>query len=396
MAAGGGDAAGAASTLPRPTALGVAYPGDKSETSWGCVTWTALRIKLLGAVETEWAAWSFDVSTALAGTFVLIQLALETDEEGNPYANSVRVLGDLQFATLAYGLTYVMLRIVAWGPLRFWRRSALNRFDAIVLLLTLITLTLGTSRLLDALWLGESLTFLRIVRLVRVFRFIPGFSSTVLAFRDILPLLGQQIVVLLASLYAFAVVGMHAFGGRLVRTNSAVALSSYGLYAYYDVFNFDTLPNAYFCQFYLLSVNDWVALMEGCVGATGKIARLYFIVFWPINVLFLFNLVIAFITVAFGAEKDRRDAASAAAEAAESIEGPLFETLDNHEKGEFLAATVFTVGVVDWRQCLQVAGADTTGWLFTRKPRFTDVYDALYKDDVIKTFPGTLYREKEE
>ena len=350
--------------------------------------WTAFREWLLPIAESKAAAWAFDISTFVAGVFLLVQLTLETDEPGNPYKGAAILLNQLQFSTLSVGIVYVTLRLLAWGPARYWKRGALNRFDLIIIYATTVGLLLGTLANED-LWLGEVLTFMRILRLSRVFRFIPGFSSTVLAFKDILPLLGQHVLILLSSLYAFAIVGMYAFGGKLVASNPAVALSSYGAYEYYDFINFDTLPQAMFSQFYLLTINDWVALMEGSVAAVGKSARLYYILFWPINVLFLLNLIIAFITVAFGAEKDRRDAAMAAARA-EAPEGLL---RDNQQRGAFLSAAVFTVGVLDWRQLLTHGGADVRGWLFTRKPRFNDVYDALFKDDVQKTFPETLGKD---
>jgi hypothetical protein len=289
------------------------------------------------------------------------------------------------------GLLFVTLRLVAWGPVRYWKRGALNRFDLAIIYATAAGVVLGELSQDDS-WVGEVLTFLRILRLIRVFRFLPGFTSTILAFKDTLPLLAQHVLILLSSLYAFAIVGMYAFGGRLVRSNPAVVASSYGVYLYYDVINFDTLPQAMFCQFYLLTINDWTALMEGCVAAVGQSARLYFILFWPINVLFLLNVIIAFITVAFGAEKDRRDAAVAAARA----EAPEALLRNDKERGAFLASAVFTVGVLDWRQQLSNPSIDVRGWLFTRKPRFTDVYDALFKDDVRKTFPDTLDLEKKE
>jgi hypothetical protein len=220
-----------------------------------------------------------------------------------------------QYATLAVGLLCVAGRLVAWGPLRFWRRSQLNRFDLCVMTATLLGTAVfnsGTEAATGNLWVAESLTFLRMLRLARVFRFLTGFSSTVLAFWDVVPLLGQYVLILLSSLFAFAVVGEHAFGGLLLRSNPRVAASSYGLYAYYDVVNFDSLPDAMFSVFYVLSVNDWVTLMEGCVAAVGLGARIYFIAFWPINVLFILNVLIAFITVALGAEKERRDFTAAA------------------------------------------------------------------------------------
>jgi hypothetical protein len=183
------------------------------------------------------------------------------------------------------------------------------------------------------------------------------------------PLLGQHVLVLLGVLYAFAVVGMAAFAGVLRADDAAVARSSFGEYNYFSLINFDSLPNALFALFYLLTVNDWVVLMEGCVAAVGKSARAFFFVFWPVLVLFLLNVIIAFITVAFGAEKERRDAAAAARAAG----GTLYL-----QQGR---------GVNDWRHDLR---GHVGGWLVMRAPRLTDVYDGLYREDLAGAFPDTL------
>ena len=387
-AAGGGGAAAA-------PALPAAPPQGWCSSSRCCCSrggglappsaWECSIECLIPFAESKLLTLGFDVTTLAAAIMLLTQLTLETDEPGNPFMPAVTLLNQMQFLTLAIGLIYVSLRMAAWGPYRYWTRSGLNKFDAVIIFTTFAGVLAG-QLYKGELWLGEILTFLRLLRLSRVCRFIPGFTSTVLAFKDIIPMLGQHVLILLASLYCFAIIGMYAFGGKLKESNPAVRLSSYGIYLYYDILNFDSLTNSMFCQFYLLTINDWTALMEGSAAAVGNVARLYYIAFWPINVLFLLNLIIAFITVAFGAEKDRRDAAFAAAR----TEVPESLLRDNKERGAFLSSAVFTVGVLDWRELLSSGGADVRGWLFTRKPRFNDVYDSLYKEDVKKTFPETL------
>jgi voltage-gated sodium channel len=380
-----------------------------------------LKPEPLGAWERSWAQWAaglrpvvdsrawealFDASTLFAGLSVLIQLSIETDE---PAANAplkplLRAMTYTQYATLAVGALCVAGRVAAWGAVRYWRRSQLNRFDLCVITATLLGTIVFNSdaAVVTNLWVAESLTFLRMLRLARVFRFLPGFSSTVLAFWDVVPLLGQYVLILLSSLFAFAVVGEHAFGGLLNKTNPRVAASSYGLYVYYDVVNFDSLPDAMFSVFYVLSVNDWVTLMEGCVAAVGLGARVYFIAFWPINVLFILNVLIAFITVAFGAEKERRDITAAALRAemhtadAAGLGGGDADAAAMTAAAR-CAAPTFTVGVLDWRVMLKKV--DMRGWMITRRPRFNDVYDTLYRLDVIQEFPATflaVHKEHEE
>jgi hypothetical protein len=355
-------------------------------------------------------AWEtlFDASTLFAGLSVLVQLSIETDDAAAnlPFKPLLRGMAYTQYATLAVGVICVAGRLLAWGPVRFWRRSQLNRFDLCVMTATLLGTAVFSSAVASAtnLWVAESLTFLRMLRLARVFRFLPGFSSTVLAFWDVVPLLGQYVLILLSSLFAFAVIGEHAFGGLLVQSNAAVAASSYGLYAYYSVINFDSLPEAMFAVFYVLSVNDWVVLMEGAVAAVGLGARVFFIAFWPINVLFILNVLIAFITVAFGAEKERRDITSAALRAEMQTAGDAGLGGAGVAAGDAAAAAAaarhaaptFTVGVLDWRTMLRKV--DMRGWMLTRRPRFNDVYDTLYRLDVVQEFPDTflsVHREHE-
>ena len=391
----------------------------------------------------------FDATTLLAAGAVLTQLTVDTDDAPPSTPALLATLKNTQFFTLAYGMAFVTLRVLAWGPVRFWRRGALNRFDALVVgALTLGTILVAAGALPPSAAL--LVLFLRFLRLIRVFRHVPGFKQTVVALLSILPVLGRLFLILLAALYAFAIVGMELFAGRLLMSNPAVAQSAYGYYNYETVINFDSLQGSYWTLFYLLSVNDWVVLMEGCVAATGLWARAYFIAFWAVFVLFLLSVFIAFGTVAFDAEKTRRDegarssasrgaqraaarrigtkrrrasggaatsmhdaaegddeeiegdvvaAVAGAASALSSSAAGLLGMLPNGERSAETQANdearqPFVFG--DWRATLVASGVDLRGWLLTRRPRVEDVYDVLYKDDLISTFQETLVEEVTE
>lgn len=98
--------------------------------------------------------------------------------------------------------------------------------------------------------------------------------------------------------YFFAILGMELFGGKLVASDPAVARSSYGLHDYYRI-HFDDLPTSLVALFYLLVVNNWPILAEGCVAATSRWARLYFLAFYVVAVLVVMNVFVAFVLDAY-------------------------------------------------------------------------------------------------
>ena len=77
----------------------------------------------------------------------------------------------------------------------------------------------------------------------------------------------------------------------------------------------------------------------------------------------------AFIIEAFASEKVKREA----------LEKEL-----RWARGDFSQSYG---GVVDWRSLLVRSGVDFTGFLLARNRHHADVYDAICKDEVLKTFP---------
>jgi hypothetical protein len=392
-------------------------------------SWTSFSESWIIPIADHWAfALAFDLTTVLTAVCVFAQLILDTQNASTDALNAVTALRNVQIFCTIVGCLFVYSRVIAWGPLRYWRRGGLNRFDLIAITLLVISQIIYSGEQQN----GAAIPLvIRFLRLPRVFRFVPGFSSTVLAFLFVLPVLAQISLVLIALFYAFAIVGMTAFAGILVQSNPAVATSSFGFYGYYRDINFDNLPNAFFSLFYMLGVNDWVVLMEGCVAATGVGARAFFIVFWILVVLFLFNIVIALFTVSFGAEKARRDELDstrgsrksqrelAALSASSSFEGiaasssSMFSSSSSSSSsltpttpsspipGDGTSSSIVkstyqqlqqpsTFFLNDWRRTLRASGVNFKGYLITRHLRPDDVYDELFRDDIIATFTETV------
>lgn len=201
---------------------------------------------------------------------------------------------------------------------------------------------------------------------------------TVLAFMDIIPVLVQYATVLLSSYYFFSITGMLAFGGRLVPTNPGVAASSYGDSDFYSM-NFNSLGEALACLLYLLVNNDWPIVMEGAVAAVGKGARVYFFAFWVVNSVLVLNVIVAFVIESFSLQKLKRELALAAQKKSGS----------QHTLGGKLGAA-YSAGVEDWRDLIINSGLDFSEWKMTRKAHHFDIYDELYKEQVVESFSDTF------
>jgi hypothetical protein len=79
---------------------------------------------------------------------------------------------------------------------------------------------------------------------------------------------------------------------------------------------------------------------------------------------------------AYGMEKDKRDALEKEAQA--RVAG-----------GKAVSAGAWG-GVVDWRALVRRSGVSFAGYCLARTRHYTDVYDALFKEDVIARFPAVL------
>ncbi|KAK8791938.1 hypothetical protein WA158_005315 [Blastocystis sp. Blastoise] len=127
---------------------------------------------------------------------------------------------------------------------------------------------------------------------------IHNIYSLVEPYIDVITVIGtlffRCMAILLAVFYVFIIFGSIFFKDKLVSSNENVASSAYGQNNYYAL-NFDTPINAFTTLFYLLVVNNWPIICEGCVAATNYFARIFFVSFHLIVVIIFMNGVSAFI-----------------------------------------------------------------------------------------------------
>ncbi|KAA0170819.1 hypothetical protein FNF27_06515 [Cafeteria roenbergensis] len=239
---------------------------------------------------------------------VLAELAI-TPSTGASYSQrggAESLIEVLQYGSLAVFLVEVLLKLWAFGLARY-ARNAFNRIDMFLALAAVggTALEVGLmSNTGEAQW-ASAITFVRTLRILRPLRTIAGFGTTVRAFLDIIPVLGQYVTVLAAVFYGFAVVGVAAFAGKLSPDDPDVQASAYGVRGFYP-YNFNSLGSAMTSLFYLMVVNDWPVLMEGCVAAARtNWARAFFVCFYLVTVVLVLNVLVAFIIESFALQKAR-------------------------------------------------------------------------------------------
>jgi hypothetical protein len=104
------------------------------------------------------------------------------------------------------------------------------------------------------------------------------------------------LVVLLVFMYAFAAIGVHAFGGKISfqePASSELASTPYAAGGYYPL-NFNDLPSGIATLYVLLHVNNMHVTISGFTATTSDWAELFFTIWYILGVLFLLNIVVAF------------------------------------------------------------------------------------------------------
>jgi hypothetical protein len=202
----------------------------------------------------------------------------------------------------------VILRIYAVG-LRYFA-SEWNRLDVVVLALSLIDVVfMAAVYAYDASLHEESRrdwvisawqagVAVRLVRLACGFGKIRRFRVIIETLIEIGPLLITCGLLQFVLYYAFAVVGMEAFGGRMYADNPALAHTGYLAQGYLRN-NFDDISLACTTLFEVMVVNQWHVLAGGFIAVTSEWAWLYFVSFHLGAVVINLNIIVALVLEAF-------------------------------------------------------------------------------------------------
>ncbi|CAM6046974.1 unnamed protein product [Sphagnum compactum] len=229
---------------------------------------------------------------------VIIETTLDIQNSSSQYI--------WQDVELALGWLYVVemvLKVVAYGFHNYWR-SDQNRFDFVITVTVVVVETL-TFILPSSQSNNEEIRYLLIARLLRLTRLlvlVEQYKVLVSTFFKLIPSVMPYLGVTFCSMCLFCILGNQVFGGLVYAGNPKLPGSEIAINDYM-VNNFNDFPSGMVTLFNILVLGNWQVWMDGYAQLTGKWWTVfYFWGFYVLGVLFLFNLVAAFVLEAFFAE----------------------------------------------------------------------------------------------
>ena len=253
-----------------------------------------LRASAARFLSSPLASLLFDGAIAIFCIGELWQLSVVNTSPGAATAPIANIL-ILELCMLSIFLLELLLKVAVYGPVTYLRAKLLHKLDLAILLAALVLGSLAAAGGAGGVDRATALSvlFLRALRLGRYLGAIPGFTATVASIGDLLPLLARYLAIVLAVMYAFAIVGMNLFAGRLDEDEwVGVQNSSYGNGAMEGKLTFDSLPQALVVLFYQMLVNDWPVMMEGLVHSFQSLwPRAYFVIYLIVQCAVVVNVV---------------------------------------------------------------------------------------------------------
>ncbi|KNC83649.1 hypothetical protein SARC_04110 [Sphaeroforma arctica JP610] len=202
----------------------------------------------------------------------------------------------------------ILILVVGYGPKYYFLRNRWHMWDSLLAVLFLVV-RVGLVSLFvasnpehaDFRWqLFCLLLFgwqsLRICRQVPVLRIYFGVISNIM--QSLLSNDTALFSYVLLFFYGFAALGHDLFAGSVTHDNPLVANTEYARLDYWAN-NFDDIPTSMMTLWELMVVNNWFIIMEAYVAANSQWARVYFIAWYVVSVILIFNLLVAFILDTF-------------------------------------------------------------------------------------------------
>ncbi|XP_071700865.1 two pore calcium channel protein 1A [Rutidosis leptorrhynchoides] len=208
-----------------------------------------------------------------------------------------------------FGWIYVIemaLKIYTFGFENYWKDSQ-NRFDFVVTWVIVIgeTATFVTPDSVTFISNGEWIRYLliaRMLRLIRLLMHVKQYRAFIATFLTLIPSLMPYLGTVFCIMCIYCTLGIQIFGGLVNAGNPDLPSTDLADSDYY-LFNFNDYPNGMVTLFNLLVLGNWQAWMQAYAVLTGTSwAYVYFITFYLVTILFLLNLIVAFVLEAFFAE----------------------------------------------------------------------------------------------
>ena len=179
-----------------------------------------------------------------------------------------------------------------------------NRFDAVIVLASLVTVALlYIPNGFDDQRVVQCVVALRLFRLTRLLYRVRQFRVFSTTFVRVLPAAAKLGQLLFCNFFIFGTIGMQIFGGLINNDPESpyyfnrLKGSAFDKDGYYSC-NFNDLLSAFGALFLLMIEFDSETL-EGFDLVTSRWARIYFGIFYIIGVLLTLNIVVAFILDTF-------------------------------------------------------------------------------------------------
>jgi hypothetical protein len=212
-----------------------------------------------------------------------IVLAMEYDGMSEEYSNALSQINLI--LTIAF-MAEMALKVVGMGVLDYVADS-FNVFDAFVVLISIVELSLSGSGGLSAL---RAFRILRVLKLIRSWTNLQHFLYKI--YLTVLDL-GNFFFIVCLTIFIFALLGMQRFGGKMCGLDDGEVPRH----------NFDTLLWALITVFQVLTGEDWNAVMYDGMAASGNFSALYFVALLVIGNFLVLNLFVAILLTNFGEQE---------------------------------------------------------------------------------------------
>jgi len=146
-----------------------------------------------------------------------------------------------------------------------------------------------------------------VLRSILFIRFHPEVTSTIYSIRLILPMLLRVFVVFLSVMYAFIMVGTSLFEKSLYKNDSLEKTAYHNFH--YDDINFSSFWSTFLLLYQCLLGPNFPVFIEGVAEAHGSwlIPLLYFGIYYVMVVVFVQNVVVAFILEAYISQRNKQN-----------------------------------------------------------------------------------------
>ncbi|XP_053445659.1 two pore calcium channel protein 1-like isoform X2 [Nycticebus coucang] len=247
--------------------------------------------------------WVFDVIILINAIFIAL-------DEKNPFISYA------EWLFLSLYIIEILLKLYTYEPRAYFgRKQFWNWFDTLIIIAALVATvantTIQSAKKYNSQQILDIILILRILRLLRVIVSIQRFRVIVTTLINIGPTMLTFGGLVFVVYYAFAVVGMEVFHGKvqyfdlnfttpdaLVCGNPALKGSAFSQSRYCKN-NFNDLASSFIVLMELTVVNHFLLLADGFALVTHQAAKLYFILFHIVVVILIVNIFIAFVLEAF-------------------------------------------------------------------------------------------------